>query len=380
MLQKIIYFLIPAFIGALLVSCSSDTSKDVSPVTTTSGTSLTPANFLVEIPGALVSTKKSGAKVEAGDTLSGKDIYEPLRGYINVGYESAKLVNTIIKAIALYNLDKPMLITFVGTNADDDGREKKIEVVENGVYEGVSYAYKLTFSDIKANKVGMQVYWNNNPVKGVAILNFYQLNRKTSPLKDTSVMYRVDYSEDPATNAGYDKTMLVQVHGIYSSNTSDPNALKMFAGRKGDIVEVYGNSNHPNVDDGKGFVLGNINYAFRARGNTLDNYAVAEVCLPPSTVTSTASMFTNYSVKTVLGTLAKAAVKKAYNITLTDAQLEPYLKNSNPPGFFISDEFKSAGTVPAGQESKFTTAFVDLSSMSPYVPKEVRDLKVMFGN
>lgn len=350
-------FLALSILGVLFFACK----KEETPPAVEENNSIMPQNFKVEMS---TSISNDGSEKTTGDTISGEDIYKNLRFFIRIGESSAEVVETLMKAIAVHGINKPMDITFTG----DDGRIKHLVVTENVTYENINYKYKLNVED--SGKKALQLFWDNIPVKGVAIMSIYDMNRNENPALD-GVLYKVEYSE---TEANYDARMIVSIHNL-PVNTGDPGSmdnLKMFVGKKGDIIDVYGNSNHPNIKLIDSSYTGGRNYAFVARANNLLNIAVAKVALPPSSVTNTQDLFTTYSVDSVIRSEVKTMWPNA-----PDSVIDGYLINTKPPGYFTTAGFIGSGsTVPA--INGFTTEFVDLSQLSPYIPNDIKTLVVSF--
>jgi hypothetical protein len=168
--------------------------------------------------------------------------------------------------------------------------------------------------------------------------------------------------------------MEVTIAGLPLANPiEDPysiNTLHMFAGKKGETVDVYGNSNHPNAylfTEQRGF-----NWAFVASGNESKNIAVAEVGLPPSNLDENDRevLLKEYSIKNVF-TNGITAMWPAIDQTV----LAAYLKNTAAPGYFNSTGFVKGGTSPGSDWDVLATR---LNSLSPYNPKETNDLTLSF--
>ncbi|MDX2195859.1 MAG: hypothetical protein NW207_05535 [Cytophagales bacterium] len=367
-MKKIVKYLAIIPLLVLLFACGEKTPAP-STITTSAGSNM-PEKFKVDIPNSVSysTSSKVGARLEAnasGKIDGGESIYDPLRAYIMIGEQAAKTVEEIIIAIRKNGLNQPLSFEFP---SDEDKRTKVITVVENVVFEGTTYSFGLTCKDKAADKVAMQVFWNSKPIKGTAMLNLYALEMTDKNKAADKTTFRVDYSEaDPS----YDQTMLVQIAGIDNSTDKQaPINLKMFAGKKGDIVSVYGNSHHENVT---GLGAGAINYAFRAKGNVKDDLGVAEVSIPPSSLTGTTGMMDTYSVKNILINL----IKKQYNLTdVPNTLIGTYLTNFDAPGYFKSDKFVGAGNYPSS-----ITGFADikdLSALTPYIPSDIAALKLEF--
>jgi hypothetical protein len=209
-------------------------------------------------------------------------------------------------------------------------------------------------------------------VKGTAIVSVYNLNMSTNEMyKNTK--YRVDYSE--AGELGYDQQMVVSITGNPLTDIYSTNNLKMFVGKIGNQVDVYGNSNHPDLWLFKPTSVG-YDWAFVARADVNANISVAQVALPPMTLTSVNGMFETYALKNVLSTDFHAFYDNLFPSSLISIYLESVLKDANAPAYFNNGGFVSSGTnVPSG----FSNDFIDLSSLSPYVPADIMNLNIGFN-
>lgn len=352
----------------VFTSCKKDQNSEV----TTTDESVVPATFSVDIPNAISSATTT--KSTQGDTLKGNDIYGHLRTFINVGESAAEIVQKIMVAIRKNNINKAMEITY---KSDDDGRMKHLVVEENVVYRSKNYRFKLTITDVLSESAtdggkALVVVWNTKPVDGIAILDFGNINAADSA-KFPDFMAQIEYNEIGAN--GYDQEMVVSLSGYPLANPLvdcySLRTLKMFVGRKGDVVDVYGNSNHPNarffVDDEVGF-----NWAFVASSNRTSNIGIAEVALPPSTstVSTHQTILKDYAMKTVFD----RQIKKRFP-SISQERVDEYLSNTSAPGYFALGGFKAAGTAPS-------TAYDDLKSridnLTPYQPVAVTNLSVAF--
>ena len=130
---------------------------------------IVPESFTVEIPAALKSTT---AKSTAGDELNGNAIYHHLTNFIAVGDEAAKIIGSIIGHIHTYNLSQAMSFTY---QSKEDGRAKNVVITENSEFEGAVWQYQMNITDADSESnadggLGIQIFWNKSPVKGIAIL------------------------------------------------------------------------------------------------------------------------------------------------------------------------------------------------------------------
>jgi hypothetical protein len=145
----------------------------------------------------------------------------------------------------------------------------------------------------------------------------------------------------------------------------------MFAGKKGDVVDVYGNSNHPNAILFSG--TPGFNWAFVASGNDPANIGVAEVGLPPSTLDSDdrSVLLKEYSIKDVF-TNEITAVWPGIDQNV----LAAYLSTTAAPGYFNDSQgFISGGKSPG---AAWDVLAKRLDTLSPYNPKATSNLSISF--
>lgn len=337
--------------------------------------SILPEEFSIDIPGSISfeSGKQTGTK--SVEPLNGNLIYLHLAHFIRTGERGGELVEEIIKGIRKFNINEPLSLSYT---SDEDGRIKNLEVVENPVFEGETWEFRLNIIDAESegNEDGgyaMQVFWNRNPVQGVAILKPYNINRGNEDNFPEAV-FRIDYSR--AGERGYDAHMLVAASGLPLADPLDnmysANALKMFAGRKGDMVDVYGNSNHPNA---KFFTAETgYNWAFVASGNSSLDIGAAEVGLPGSYTDSPSRsvLLGDYSIKNVF-------TSQIYQVwpDISQESVDIFLHNTEAPGFFDKEGFIQGGTSPGEDHDELADR---LPLLSPYNPKEITEMSIIFQN
>ena len=356
------------------------TSCENSAVDPTVDLGILPESFKVDVPGALsyTTTKSTGTK-STNDDFEGQDIYQLLGLFIHVGEESAQLVEDIIYAISVHGINKPMEISFV---SDDDLRTKNLVVIDDAEFEGKLYDHAFTITDAESEEnadggKAMQVFWNSNPVDGIAIIKPFNINRETSGVL-LETMYRIEYTNKVTTS--YDETMKVMISGLpLTAASADPfsiETLQMFVGRKGDIVDVFGNSNHPNAyliyNDDPGF-----NWAFVASGYNSKNIGVAEVGLPPSDLNTTSrrEILEDYSIKQVFTDEINRYFIDNYSVQPDSAQLSTLLQETEAPGYFANGGFVQAGTMP---DDNYIEIDSRIDNLTPFNPLEVSNLTLFF--
>jgi len=369
---KWIFSLVVAGLAFSLVLSSCEKNEDVTPQQ-----DILPQSFGVDIPNAISNQDMAGGRKGGRtqeDSLQGNEIYLNLGVFISVGEGASELVEDIINGIRQYHIDRVLTMTFV---SDDDGRAKNLVVESQVNFEDVVWDYELTITDAESegNSDGgkaLQVFWNKaTPIKGIAVVKPYNCDRKKNG-NSGDAMFRINYEEQPAS--GYDAQMEVLISGLpLPSPLSEPyamNTLHMFAGKKGDVVDVFGNSNHPNAvlfTGPKG-----LDWAFVASGNDATDIGVAEVGLPPSALDETDRnvLLKEYSIKNVFTSQINAIWPG-----LDPNLVANFLKNTEAPGYFSKKGFLSGGVSPGADWDVLASR---LGALSPYNPLEVSELVLTF--
>lgn len=335
--------------------------------------SILPDQLTVDIPVAL-SQDVSALKSAAVDTLKGEEIYRHLRFFIHSGAHSARLVKHIIFGIRRYNIDQVKTVTY---ESEDDGRIKNLVVVEGPEFDGRIWEYGLTITDADSEDEedggkAMQIFWNSYPKEGITIIKPYNLDR-TNERRMAQAMFRIDYSG--AGELGYDHHMIVSIADMPAI---DPllapfamDGMKMFVGKKGEYVDVFGNSSHPNAK----FLTEKVgyNWAFAACGSNAEDIAVAEVGLPLSSVDAEGRevLLEEYSIYNVLYNEVKTVWPHA-----SEEILNAWLTNTEAPGYFDEDGFIQGGESPGDE---FLPLVDRIMLLSPYNPKTIAELEINFN-
>jgi hypothetical protein len=336
--------------------------------------SILPDELTVEIPSSLSADASMYKSAVVGvDTLKGREIYGFLRFFIHTGEHAAILTRHIIHAIRVYDIDRVKSLTYV---SEDDGRIKNLVVVESPEFDGRIWEYGLTITDAESegNEDGgkaLQVFWNSGPAEGITLIKPYNVDR-TNERHMAQAMFRIDYSG--AGELGYDHHMIVSIAGLPEI---DPllqpfamDGMKMFVGKEGDQVDVFGNSSHPNAK----FLTEKVgyNWAFVASGSLTDDIAVAEVGLPLSTLDSEAReiLLEEYSIHNVLYNEVKTIWPHASEELLT-----AWLTNAEAPGYFNKSGFIQGGEAPDGI---FLPLVERIGILVPYNPKTIASLEITF--
>ncbi len=336
---------------------------------------IVPESFMVEIPSSISSrssvTTLKNLKI---DNIQGDEVYEHLRNFVAVGESAAEIIQGIMTVIAQHNLNRPIEFTFI---SDDDNRSKHLIIVENATFEGKQWQYKMTITDVDegsedGNNIALQIFWSRNPIVGIALLNPYNIDRVNNSIDIKDVMYRLDYSE--ANDMGYEKYMIVTLVNL---PLGDPETdiyrvsnLKMFVGKNGDVIDLYGNTEHPNAyffNEDTGF-----DWAFVASASTSMNIAVAEVGLPPMYLDSSDrnTLLVEYSIKNVF----EQQILSVWP-GVSQEVLDAYLVNLTPPAFFSSDGFIQGGTPPS---NNYNSLVGNILLLTPYNPKYINELVILF--
>ncbi len=365
-MKKISVFLLSlVLVASLFVSCKKDKEEE-------EAASILPSRFSITIPGALNTSSITGKSASKSDItpLQGDDIYQHMRLFINAGSRAADFIADVIAAIRKNHINQAMTVNFTG----EDGRTKKLVVVENPNFNGETWEFKLTLSD--SDSIGMQIFWNRSPIKGIAIVRPYHCDRNQT--ENIYAKYQIEYDE---TGTNYDKEMKVSVAGLTedTANVNRLNNMKMYVGKTGDELVIYGNSNHPTAAIIDPDHVGGREWAFVAKANEELNIGVAKVGLPLCALDSTENIFTDYSIENVLRGEIHIVWDGVLTPTQVDSICDDYLQNAEAPGYFNSGGFVSCGaSVPVS--GGFTNTFIDLSTLTPYKPSDINELIIDFDN
>lgn len=370
-MKKINFITLLTLVTLLLFSVSCDDSID----TPTQGESVLPERFSIDIPQSIANPDAEVGRLagRTAEDLNGNEIYELLSLFIAIGEGSGQLAEAIIGGIS-FHIDREFFLSY---QSDDDGRTKNLEVVSGASYEGVDYEWSLTITDAESegNDDGgkaMQVFWDKSLIKGVAILKPFNIDR----IKDVDAgdaIYRIEYSED-TEGMDYDAYMVVTIDNLPLANPLDDpysiSTLKMFVGRSGEVVDVWGNSHHPNAaffTDTKGF-----NWAFVASGIHEGNVGVAEVGLPPGNLDSDNReiLLVEHSLKNVFTDQILLAFPG-----LDQSLIDQYLVNTEAPGYFNGAGFIQGGTSP---DPIYDPLADRLQDLTPFNPADIAALDINF--
>lgn len=340
---------------------------------------LLPQKFSVDIPQSLSNTNSVRSGRASGrikeDTLQGNDIYLHLNTFIAVGEGAAQLVEEFINGIRKYKIDRIQSLTY---RSEDDNRIKNLVVLSDVDYEGRLWDYQLTITDAESETQpdggkALQIFWNKGrEISGIAIIKPYNCDRIQN-VNAKDAVFRIDYTETSTLN--YDAQMEVSISGLPLANPlQDPfsvSALKMFVGKKGDAVDVFGNTDHPNAI----LFTGNtgFNWAFVASGSDSKNIGVAEVGLPPSQLDETDRnvLLKEYSIRNVF-TDEITAVWPGINQDL----LAAYLSNTAAPGYFDAKKgFLTGGISPGAEWDELAPR---ITGLTPFNPKVLHELAITF--
>lgn len=357
-----------------LVSDSSVTDEDSIVVDTTASdttASMTmPDDWVVDIPDAL-SNREGVRSSRVIDTLiNGADYYVMMTQFIGLAEEAAEYVDQIMKGISANNITGPTTITFLG----EDSREKTLVVTENSEYDGETWGLYGMVKD-QDGDTAIQVWWNTGVARGISIVSPANMNKNI--VSELNALYKVYYS---AVSSDYDEEMEISVITDMEDDRFSVDKMKMHVGSKDGIVKLYGNSNHPNAYLYDGMSSEAKNWAFIAKADRMKEIAVAATAIPPSSVSTNETIIEDYSLRNVVLDMIPL-IRDSLDVPAfaTDEMLlDQFTVNLGKPAYFSKEE----GFISAGEDlpviGGFTTDFSNLDGLKPYVPADVRDLKVSF--
>ena len=332
-----------------------------------------PATFTIEIPQSISFDDEAKE-----DTIDGSRIYSHMRKFIYVGQMSANLVNNIINKIRQYGLNGETSFSYTG----QDGDIKTVYIRSNATYQGRKWQYKMSIydaqSDTPDNGLAMTVFWNNDPVEGIAIVKPDLANKSWSN-RWKGATYKVWFSENPENTKGYDQIMVIWISHLPADSTNrfSLRNLKMFVGRDGSRIDVKGNSDHP-----YGWLLiprskPGLEWAFVASADVNSDIGVAQVGLPPNYINTDDrnEILGTYSLYKVLYNEFSKWYLMHFNRMPSQEIMESYLANARSPGFFDSQGFVRAGDAPSDRYNALKQA---IDTLTPYNPANVANLYIDF--
>lgn len=364
--MKTKHFLVLTIIASIIISLSSCKKDSLD-----ENKNIVPQRFSIDLPSSISGDE---TKVVLQDSLNGNHIYHHLRTFIHVGHSAANIVKGIMEAIYKHNLNQAMSFSYT---SDEDGRVKNVVITENAQYNGKTYQYRMTISDAINEQnddmgIGIQIFWNKEPIEGVAILKSKNINTYSAQHWNEAKV-RITYSEVP--QGQYERTMEVEICDLPQSLSTDRfwmRNMKMKVMKNGQRIDIVGNSIHPDawflVEQPKGFC-----WAFVASVDEQQNIAVAEVGLPSDSLDSQNrnDILVQNSVKNVLQNQFRHWFMHHWGIEPDSSSLSNYLRTANAPGFFNSNGFVRGGQAPNGN---YNTIQNQIQNLSPFNPNDVRQL------
>ena len=361
--------------GIIMTSCEKSGMN-------TDESSILPERFKIDIPQSLSDNSEvinNLKSTKAADSLSGNQMYRHLRTFIAVGEKSADILETLLRSIRIHKIEQVIELTYV---SEDDDQLKHLVVEKNVEFEGRRWEYFMTISDVDSEPnedggVGLQLFWSKNPIEGIAIIKPFNLDQSERTMF-SHAMYRIEYSEK--RRGDYESYMIVSIAdlpvGFPRFDRFAMDGLKMFVGKNGDIIDVFGNSNHPNASffsNRCGF-----NWAFVASGSQSQDIAVAEVGLPPSLLNATGSeiLLKEYSIKNVLTQEINDWFLETFGFKPDSADLAAYLGNADAPGYFANNGFIQGGVAPGDEYAIYEER---IANLSPYSPKAISTMEIFFN-
>lgn len=391
--RKIKWALFAAILMIGLVSCE-DNAK-----TENRDYGILPERFKVDVPASISAELKSTNTKSANEEISGNSIYVHLTNFISIGEGAADIVEELMWNIAIHKIDQITTLEYV---CEEDNRTKILTVESDITYENTVWDYQLTITDKAIEEetndgIGMQVFWNTGTIEGIALFKPSNINVNGKG-EIADAMIRIKYSEVKLQD--YEAHMIVDIIDI-PIDIQDEFAvdnLKMFVGKKGGIVDVYGNSNHPQATmfgSGTG-----VNWAFVAAGFTNKDLGVAEVGLPPSNLDGSLRkvLLEDYSIRnTFLEYLLNIPEYQTFYAsqgveTISDLEmlvynplldgnadiliLRSFLNDAKAPGYFDANGFVSAGM---NSNNEYLPLEESILNLAPFNPREITELNISFN-
>lgn len=330
------------------------------------GENIIPENLKVNVTDAISfpDLDKKKSLLLSDSILSGRDLYQQLRTLVYISDFSADMIQGALNNVRQFDITKPASFSYTSS---DDNQVKTLTVKQNYLYQKETWDYGLLISDEKAGKA-FQIVWNLSPLKIVAILHPMAYNVRS--LNQRHSFIKVEYNED---NQNYDRTMIVSIVGLDSTNVKFVKNLKVFFGQKGDIVSLYGNFNMP-----YGYVVSaqetpGRSFCFKAKNNTKLDIAVAICAIPHTTLSSIGTLWSYYSMDKVLERQIMAAYPNMGLLTLNQ-----FIKNAVGIAYFSGTNGFVSNDKDNPDPGKFTSEFIDMSNINPWTPATIESMNINF--
>ena len=329
-----------------------------------------PTDVLVDIPSAIAGNE-SDITGTRGTELKGSDIYSYQRVYIGIAENSAEIIKSMIEGIKDFPLENEFTTEY---QDNEDGSKKTLDFFKNPEsdenYEYGINIYDSEKKDISYENLAFQFYWSQSIKKGIVTFHFNKMNHN---ITDNDLKLQVVYSEE---SNNYDREMEVFISGLSVVSERFNCNIRMFAGKKGNIIDSWGSSYHPlawivnSADKGR-------NWMYRAKADKSKNAGVLEVAIPPVDYDESAQ-FTEYPVKEVLKNEITQVYEGLIDSTELSEKIDEYLVNAEAPGYFKDNTgFVSGGENP--DPAIFTPDLADLSVITiPFTPKDIKKMTISF--
>ena len=318
-----------------------------------------PENFTIDIPDVISQPVPFVDGHLTEDIIQIEVIYDNIRGIVAAGEASTDVLNGFLDELRAANIDSAVSFSIISTI---DGRRKDINISR-----GFLTPYHMTIDD-EGGERAVEMSWGNEPPRVSGTIKPFNVDRSLDEaLAETFYSFR--YSDD---DQDYDESVILSINNFPDS--AGFTNMMMFAGRKGDIIDIFGNSYHPDIMLIDPSFVGGRNYVFTARVNRQQNVGFATLSLPPSAVDGIDEIYNDFSLFSVLE-------EELESVGNTDDEFTAdYLMTATPPAFFVGDEgFVSSGAnVP--DNLAFSAAFLDLTPVVFISPITVRDLELSFDN
>lgn len=332
---------------------------------------IVPEDFKIGISDAISSPDfdKKGLQIDVlDDTVKGNQLYQQLRNMIFVGEFSADILNSSMLTVRELGIDQAMSFSYT---SKDDGRKKDVVVRENVDFQNRTWQYGMAITD--AGVKAFQLFWDLNPVEGIALLDIGEFNH--SALVQRNSFVKIEYSEN---DVFFDRQMLVYITNLDSLDRNYMNKLKMFVGEWGDVVFIRGNSNHPTAAIVDPNHIGGRSWCFVAKNHTKLNIALAKVSMPPVELNTISGIWNTFSMDKVL----EEEIRTVYSdlpAVEQDAIVEVATAEAQSPGFFVGNAgFYASGLDNLPLLPGFDGDFIDLSGLDPFIPNEVNLMDITF--
>lgn len=292
-LPRTVLRLFPVFLSIVVLLFSCDDSSSDSP----EKEERTLSSSYVDIPDC-ISKSESASRAETEDETI-ENIYETIRETIGVCEQIAIDMGELVDIIRENVIAQSDEGDWTNPDPDSDDPSRVVWGPDDSGYDHKVELYFIKDGVIEERALVAHLSWVGDTAKGIIV---WDMSKTKSDTPET-VKLMVEFD-----GTGQKKTMRIVALDLGSADTGEPVSVEVNAQTENGILSLSGAYYIPKlgIDDDDDTKTEARTYSFVVSGYDLDgkggdkvNKAVLKLAIPPATLDSAATMFTDYSVREV---------------------------------------------------------------------------------